>query len=178
VGLLCILPSVMNRHSQNRARCNTARSTPPPSEAEGGPRRRREVYWFTRRRPDGVELTVTVNALDDSVGVIVRWPGAADAVASASMEYVRSLRFLDWGDVIEIISGATQHPTRCILLLAAGTPLDIVLTRSGWTTYPAGDLGGAPDPGVRAVCSPLGPRASESRPDPGSRHGRRCPSVR
>ena len=84
------------------------------------------IYRFTKRRPDGVELILTVGALDDSVGVIVRWPGAAAALASASFEYVRSLRFLDRGGVIDIISGSTQHPTRCVLLLRAGTPIDIV----------------------------------------------------
>lgn len=83
----------------------------------------RLIYWFRLSRGDGIRFLLTVDALGDVVTI-----SAMDGptyVAEASFEGVRSLRFLDDGAVVEVISGAEQRPTRCVAMLRSGLPLDI-----------------------------------------------------
>lgn len=83
----------------------------------------RLIYWFRLSRDDGISFLLTVDALADTVSI-----SAMDGptwVASASFEGVRSLRFLDDGAAVEVISGAEQRPTRCVAMLRSGLPLDI-----------------------------------------------------
>lgn len=83
----------------------------------------RRRYWSTLSRDDGIRLLLTVDALEDRVAI-----SAMDGptwVASASFEGVHSLRFLDDGAAVEVISGAEHRPTRCVAMLRSGLPLDI-----------------------------------------------------
>jgi hypothetical protein len=90
---------------------------------EGNSDESRRIHWFRLNRGDGIQFLLTVDALADRVGISVT--DGPTYVASARFEGVRSLRFLDDGATLEVMSGAESRPTRCVAMLRSGLPLDI-----------------------------------------------------
>jgi hypothetical protein len=94
----------------------------------------RLFYWFTLSREDDIRFLLTVDALGDRVGISVM--DGTTYVASASFEGVRSVRFLDDGAAVEVISGVEHRPTRCVAMLRSGLPVDIASFTDGTEQLP------------------------------------------
>ena len=66
----------------------------------------RLIYWFRLSRDDGIRFLLTIDALGDTFTISAMH--GPTYVASASFEGVRSLRFLDDGSAVEVISARSS----------------------------------------------------------------------